>query len=124
VNGIWKGTVLGALNVFIIALGMAAYEGGPAMMFLVTVFGILPGVIAGAALGGLAHATESMSRPLRVAILTLPAIGVVYVLAQQFSLEELAYICSFPTVVVALVLERWTYKPTDPPPVPVARVMT
>ena len=123
-NGIWKGTVLGALNVFVIALGMAAYEGGPAMMFLVTVFGILPGVIAGAALGGLAHATESLSRPLRVAILTLPAIGVVYVLARQFSLEELAYICSFPTVAIALVLERWTHKPVTPPPVPVARVMT
>jgi ABC-type dipeptide/oligopeptide/nickel transport system permease subunit len=124
VNGIWKGTVLGVLNVFVIALGMAAYEGGPAMMFLVTVFGILPGVIAGAALGGLAHVTDSLSRPLRVAILTLPAIGVVYVLARQFRLDELAYICSMPTAIVAVMLERWTYKPADPPPVPTARVMT
>src|SRR5690606_20098334 len=102
-----------------IALGMAAVEGGPAMVFLVTFFGILPGIIAGAALGGLAQATESLARPVRIALLALPAIGVVYVLAQQFSLEELAYVCSFPTVILAVVLERWTYKPAEPPPVPV-----
>ncbi len=123
-NGIWKGTVLGALNVFLIALGMAAWEGGPAMVFLVTMFGILPGVIAGAILGGIAELTDRQPRPLRVAILTLPAIAVVYALANQFSLMELAYVCSIPTVIIAVLLERWTYKPVDPPPVPVARVMT
>jgi hypothetical protein len=124
VNGIWKGTVLGALNVFLIALGMAAWEGGPAMVFLVTVFGILPGVIAGALLGGIAEATATWHRALRVALLALPAIAVVYGLARQFSLEELAYACSMPTMIVAVLLERWTYKPAAPPPVPVARVMT
>ena len=122
-NGIWKGTVLGALNVFVIAVGMAAYEGGPAMVFLVTVFGILPGIIAGAILGGVAQLMDRSPRVLRVAVLTLPAIAVVYALARQFSLQELAYVCSMPTVVVAVLLERWTYKPADPPPVPEARVV-
>lgn len=123
-NGIWKGTVLGALNVFVIALGMAAWEGGPAMVFLVTMFGILPGVIAGMILGAIAGATASSPRPLRVAILSLPAVGVVYALARQFGLQELAYVCSIPTVILAVILERWTYQPADPPPVPLARAIT
>lgn len=122
-NGIWKGTVLGALNVFLIAVGMAAWEGGPAMVFLVSVFGILPGLVAGAILGGVAEATETLPRPLRIALLALPAIAVVYGLARQFSLMELAYACSIPTVIVAVILERWTYKPAAPPPVPVARAV-
>jgi hypothetical protein len=61
---------------------------------------------------------------LRLSVLTLPALGLVFVLAREFDMTRFALVSCIPTVVAALILERWTRKPAAPPAVPVAKVMT
>ena len=123
-NGIWKGTVLGAANVVLIAIGMAAIDGDPAVAMLVMMFGGLPGIVGGVVLGALAQAFEAWPPVGRVGLLALPALGLVYLLAHEFHMTHLALVSSIPTVVAALILERWTRKPAEPPPVPVARAIS
>jgi hypothetical protein len=123
VHGAWKGIALGAANVLVIAIGLAAAEKQANIAVLVMMFGGVPGLVAGAGLGALASFTATIPPPIRVAILTLPALGVVYGLAHEFGLQELALVSSIPTVVAALVLEKWT-RHVDPPPVPVARAIS
>jgi len=122
VNGLWKGTLLGLVNVFVIAIGMAGFESQPNIAMLVIVFGGLPGVVAGALLGALASVISGSPRVIRVAVLTAPALCVVFALAGEFGMQDLAVVSCIPTVVAALILERWT-RLVEAPPVPVARVL-
>lgn len=121
-HGVWKGTLLGALNVFVIAIGLAGLDSHTEIASLVILFGGLPGLLAGALLGALAAAMATRPVAMRIALLTLPALLVVLGLAYQFGMQSLALVAFIPTVVAALILERWT-RVVAPPPVPVARVM-
>lgn len=128
-SGIWKGALLGIVNVLVIGVGIAAFDVDPdsgrhfeaGLVVLVIIYGGLPGLFGGAALGLLADLLNHLPRVVRMLILTLPALGLVYGLARMFHLLELAPVSCIPTVVAALILERWTRRPADPPPVPVAR---
>jgi len=117
-----KGFVLAAANVLVIAIGISVMEGSAEAGVLVTMFGMIPGCLAGLVLGVFAGHLEASGVPQRVAVLTVPTLGVVVVLASMFGMDELVLVASIPSVVAALVLERWTRKPPLPPPVPVARV--
>ena len=117
-----KGFVLAAANVLVIAIGFSVTEGSAEAGVLVTLIGMIPGVLAGLVLGVFAGLLEASGVPQRIAVLTVPTLGVVVVLASMFGMDELVLLASIPSVVAALVLERWTRKPPPPPPVPVARV--
>ena len=132
-SGLWKGALLGAINVVVIAIAMAAFEASPeeaahrldaGTALLVIMFGGLPGIVGGLMLGALAYALERSAIALRIAVLTLPALGLVFLLAREFQMMHLALVSCIPTAVAALILERWTRKPADPPPVPVARAVS
>ena len=130
-TGIWKGALLGILNVLVIAIGIAMlgprsawFEGTGTIAKLVFMYGSLPGLIGGVCLGVLASALDRSAMVLRLAVLTLPALGLVYLLARGFRMTDFALVSCIPTVVAALVLERWTRKPPEPPPVPVARAIS
>lgn len=119
-QGFWKGTLLGLVNVVVIALGIGVRVGESAIVTLVVAFGVIPGVVAGGGLGILAGRLRRFSPLLRFALLAVPAIGVVFVLAYEFELRDLAAISCIPTLVAAAILERWT-RPRPAPPLPVAR---
>ena len=121
-NGAWKGTVLATLNVLVIAIGLASFEGEANIAMLVIVFGVVPGLLAGAGLGALASILATSPPVIRIGVLTVPALGVVFALAREFGLQEAALVSCIPTIVAALLLEKWT-RHVEAPPVPVARVM-
>lgn len=116
-----KGFVLAAANVMVIAMGISMMESSAEAGFFVMMFGMIPGVLAGIVLGLLAGHMESYSVAARLAALIVPTVGVVILLATEFGMEPLVPVASIPSVVAALVLERWTRK-VEPPPVPVAQV--
>jgi ABC-type dipeptide/oligopeptide/nickel transport system permease subunit len=116
-----KGFVLGAANVLLIAIGIAMMERSGEAVILVTMFGMIPGVIAGTVLGVIAQHMPSHNVGARIAALTLPSVLLVIVLGTVFGMEELIPVASIPSVVAALVLERWT-RVVEPPPVPVAQI--
>jgi hypothetical protein len=113
--------MLGALNVLVIAIGMAVMAGSAEVLTLVVMFGGIPGVITGGVLGWIAGQTATRVPWLRVVLLALPAVGVVGFLATEFDMRETIAVACIPTVTAALVLERWTRRVT-PAPVPVATV--
>lgn len=116
-----KGFVLGAANVILIAIGIGVMERSGEAAIMVSMFGMIPGVLAGLVLGFVASQMESYGVVARVAALVVPAICVVIMLASEFGMDELIPVASIPTVVAALLLERWTRK-VVPPPVPVAQI--
>lgn len=113
--------LLGLVNVFVIAIGMAVLEREAQMMSLVVMFGGIPGVLAGAFIGAAATALAPQRPAVRIALLALPAVGVVFGLAHEFGMQDLATVSCIPTLVGVLILERWT-RVVPVPPVPVARV--
>lgn len=116
-----KGFVLAAANVIVIALGIAMMERSGEAAALVMMIGMIPGVLAGIVLGLVADQMENNSVVARIAALIVPTVGVVILLATEFGMEELIVVASIPSVVAALVLERWTRK-VELPPVPVAQI--
>ena len=114
----FKGIVLGAANVVVVALGLSA--GDPEASGLIIFIGGLPGVLMGGLLGILAGVLATRDRRLRVALLTLPAFGLVVVLASASGMSAAVPAACVPTFIAALVLERWTRQVPPPPPVPVA----
>jgi hypothetical protein len=79
----------------------------------------VPGVVAGALIGGLAWLIESWPRRVRAVLLALPAVGVVYWLAAFFGMTELAPLACVPAMASAVMLERVTRK-VAPAPIPTA----
>ncbi len=120
-SGATKGFLLAVANVVVIALGIAMMEGDAEALAVVTMFGMVPGVIAGVVLGVFAARLESAGVGVRIVALTFPTVGVVVVLGTMFTMDALIPVASIPSVVAALVLERWTRK-VEPPPVPVAHI--
>jgi hypothetical protein len=121
--GVLRGVVLGAANVLVIAIGMGVMARHNDVTASVIIFGGIPGLIAGGVLGGLAHGIATRSPWLRAMVLAVPAMGVVFFLASEFDMKPMAPVACIPTVVAALILERWTRRVT-PAPIPVATVMS
>jgi hypothetical protein len=119
----FKGITIAILNVFVIAFAMGVAEHDVAVSAFVVMFGGVPAVIVGGLLGLLAGLSAAGSPQWRVALVALPAFGLVAVLAATFGLTTAIPVACIPTLVAALVLERWTRRVT-PAPVPVATVRT
>ena len=119
------GVVLGLANVLVIAIGLAVTldEDFLELGTMVMIFGMMPGMMAGAVLGGLARALRECPRALRLLLLVTPALLVVFALASEFGMLALAPVACIPTGVAALVLERMTRAPVVPPAVPIARAI-
>ncbi len=118
-----RGVVLGAVNVLVIAIGLGFMVNDSAVPPFVIIFGGVPGVAVGGLLGLLAARTDTSPPWLRAALLAVPALGVVVFLAGAFGMYSYVVVSCIPTMVAALVLERWTRRVT-PPPVPVAKVQS
>lgn len=119
--GAWKGSVLGLFNVVVIAIGLSLSEGNAGVLPLVMVFGVVPGMVLGMLLGLVAGGFPKLPVALRLAALVLPSLGLVYMLADEFSMRDYIFVAMIPTVVAGSILERWT-RWHEPPPLPVAHV--
>jgi Fe2+ transport system protein B len=75
---------------------------------IVFMFGIVPALITGMSLGAIAVATDRQSFALRCAVLSLPALGVLFGMAELFGVTQLFLLAAIPTIVCALILERRT----------------
>ena len=117
-----KGSVLGTANVFVIAIIMTVMHHDRDVFAAVVIFGGLPGVVTGALLGLVAGSLATRDPRWRVVLLSLPAFGLVLMLAATFGLSENIPAACVPTFLAALALERWTREVAPPPPVPVATV--
>lgn len=119
--GAWKGTFLGLLNVVVIAIGLAISENNAGVGPLVMVFGAIPGMFLGLMLGLFAGAFPKLAVVARLALLILPSLGLVYMLADEFAMRDYILVAMIPTVVAGSILERWT-RWRETPPLPVAHV--
>lgn len=112
-----KALWLATLNVFVIAYALSVEVGdrvGSAVA-LVVIFSIIPALLLGALLGRIAEATAA-HRPLwRLAVLALPASGLVITLASAFEMLHFAPYACIPTCVAASILERTTRQPQSMP---------
>jgi uncharacterized membrane protein len=112
-----KALSLATLNVFLIAYALSVEVGariGSAIV-LVVIFSIIPALLLGALLGRIAEATAA-HRPLwRLAVLALPASGLVITLASAFEMLQFAPYACIPTFVAASILERTTRQPQSVP---------
>lgn len=115
-----KALWLATLNVFLIAYALSVEVGARTdAIAMVVLFAIIPSLLLGALLGRIAEAT-SAHRPLwRLAVLALPACGLVMVLASAFEMLHFVPHACIPTFVAASILERTTRAPQV---VPVAAV--
>jgi hypothetical protein len=119
-NGL-KGTLLGAANVCVVALGFAVMEFRDAseavqVFWLVAIIGMLPGMGTGLVLGTLAGRLEHGRLPILVTL----ALAMVVLLGTMLGTDELILLASIPTIAAASILERWTRRQVDPQ-VPPAR---
>jgi hypothetical protein len=121
--GVLRGVVLGAANVLVIAIGMSIAARDGDVTVLVVLYGGIPGLVTGALLGGIAQGIAAQPPQLRAPVLAVPAIGVVLFLASAFDMLPMAPVACIPTVVAALILERWTRR-VAPAPVPVATAIS
>ncbi|GEM_PF-6829749 len=119
--GAWKGTFLGLLNVVVIATGLSLSESNAGVLPLVMVFGAIPGMFLGLMLGLFAGAFPKLAIALRLALLILPSLGLVYMLADEFAMKDYVAVAMIPTAVAGSILERWT-RWREAPPLPVAHV--
>lgn len=101
-----KGIALGLANAVVIAIGLVGAD--PGGILLVLLFGGIPAVVTGGLLGGLAELTASRAPRWRVVLLALPALGAVAGLGTFFDMTAMVPVACIPTVVAALILERWT----------------
>ena len=108
-KGASHGILLGFLNTLFISIGVCTYtRDGLGVGIFIFMFGILPGLITGTALGAMANATARLDVWLRRAILCAPAVGVLLGLAKVFGVTSLFVPAVIPTIVCALILERAT----------------
>jgi ABC-type antimicrobial peptide transport system permease subunit len=116
-----QGVMLALANVLVIAIGISAVEHDAGLFVLVVMFGTIPALVLGGLLGAFAGKYATSSRHWRTTLLSLPAFGLVVLLAGFFSLNAAIPIACVPTFIAALVLERWT-RQVVPVPVPAATV--
>jgi ABC-type dipeptide/oligopeptide/nickel transport system permease subunit len=117
----FKGIVLAIANVLVIAIGMSVVAHDDAVFVLVAMFGCIPALVIGGLLGRFAGVYATSSRHVRTVLLSLPAFGLVVLLAAFFGFGAAIPISCVPTFIAALVLERWTRR-VVPAPVPIATV--
>jgi hypothetical protein len=103
------GGMIGFCNTVFIACGVGLYwHGGSMLALIVFLFGILPGLVTGVALGALAASMAERPVWLRRVALAGPAVGVLLGLAAFFEVTQVFLLAIIPTVVSALILERNT----------------
>jgi hypothetical protein len=103
------GLFLGFANVIVNAISIdLALDSSYATYDNVISIGLVPGLVMGMALGGVAALTRALDPWLRCVFLVTPALAVVYWLACGFGLEGLAPHASIPTLVCCSILERRT----------------
>jgi hypothetical protein len=121
-----SGLMLGLLNVLVISIGLGVSTGASEaaqVAMLVFIFGVIPGITLGGLLGLIAQAIRGWPSWLRMALLSLPAVGLVALLASPFGLMQYVVAACIPTLVATLILEKYTRFREDPAvPVAVARV--
>jgi hypothetical protein len=121
VGAVGFGALIGFCNTLFIAIGLSVGQhGGAFLAMVVFMFGIIPGLITGAALGALAARTAERPVWLRRVVLVGPAVWVLIALAAFFGVMHLFLVAIIPTVVSAFILERNT---RARPTVPVAAVL-
>src|SRR6185436_12450644 len=118
-----KGITIAILNVFVIAFGIGFAEHDLTIAPFVVVFSGVPAVVVGALIGLFAGLTATRSPWWRAVLLSLPAFALVVILASIFGLSARIPVACIPTLVAALMLERWTRRVAPAPPVPVAWTM-
>ena len=121
-TGVPLGIALGALNVIVIGIAMAFAAREADIAIWVAMFGIVPGLIAGALVGWLADLMKPLPSWARTIMLIVPAVLVVIFLGMTFAMPTFIAVSCIPTVVAALLLERGTRRAITPR-VPVARVV-
>jgi hypothetical protein len=119
--GAWKGTFLGLANVVLIAIGLSMSEANAGVLMLVLIFGCIPGMFLGLILGVFAGAFPKLAVAARLAMLIVPSLGLVYLLADEFAMSDYILVAMIPTVVATSILERWT-RWREAPPLPQATV--
>lgn len=112
-----KALWLATLNVFVIAyaLSVEMADGSGDAIGTVVIFSIIPALLLGALLGRIAEATAAHRPMWRLAVLGLPACGLVIVLASAFEMLQFVPHACIPTFVAASILERTTRKPLTMP---------
>jgi hypothetical protein len=121
-TGVPLGIALGALNVIVIGIAMAFAADEADVAIWVAMFGIVPGLIAGALVGWLADLMKPLPSWVRTIMLIVPAVLVVIFLGMTFAMPHFIAVSCIPTAVAALLLERGTRRAITPR-VPVARVV-
>jgi len=116
------GIMLGLLNVFVIAIGLAGVGDEVGIAMLVVMFGIVPAIVIGALLGWLAEVMKPLPTWMRRFVLIMPAVALVVILGAEFSMQDFIVVSCIPTAVATLVLERAT-RLVLPPPVPPAHAV-
>lgn len=106
-SSVLKGIVVGVGNVVAVAVGLGLTQGSltdnSQLVTVVCVLGVVPGIIAGAAIGYLAGRLAILRR------LTLASLAVFAVVVLGLLIEPaFIWFASIPTIVAALALERWT----------------
>ena len=119
-RAIGLGVVMAWMNVALISIviSIAEREG---IVFLIAVFSVVPATILGAFLGIVARVSRRAPKWLRVAMLTVPAILLVFALGGEFAMRQYITMASIPTIIAALALERVTREAAVSPPLPVAQ---
>jgi hypothetical protein len=115
------GIVCALLNVVVICFGLSAIEPHERFQIVMVLFGLtfIPCGIVGALLGWLSGRMTNAPIAIRRAVLIAPALMLVYLLGHVGDFGDYVLPSCIPTIVAALVLERWT-RSVDAPAVPVA----
>jgi hypothetical protein len=116
-NGPSDGMMLGIANAAVIAVGLSAVDPDfrLQMATVVFLFGSLPAILAGAALGRLADALAESRVWVRRLWLVVPAWLVVVVLGVVIGMVEVVFVACIPTTAAALLLEKRTRARSDAP---------
>jgi hypothetical protein len=120
-SAVAKAMWLAAANVLTIAIALSFEIGdkGGDVVGLVMMFTILPALIVGAICGRIAEVTQQHRPFVRIAVVALPACGLVAWLAAQFAMWQYVPHACIPTLVAVSILERTTRRVEL---IPVARV--
>lgn len=120
--GVVLGFTLGALNVAMSAFAVAAYHQRAGIAVVVVLFTLLPGLVAGALLGGIGELLSRAPRMVRVPTLLVGALGITSLVAYVLEMRSPLALVWLPTIAMTLVLERCTREPVEAP-LPIARAM-
>ncbi len=113
-GGVGRGVALAALDVVVIAALLGIATGSGEVVPLVVMCGGLPGVALGLVLGIVAAVLAGHHPWVRRVVILLPALALVWGLAQAFDMRPYAEMAAVPTLFAALALEVQTRRPVRP----------